>query len=81
MAKRAHTTYQTCCNLSTIERAVYEAARADALADRWRIDGEVSQRRGEPSDSAREYQREYEAEAADRWQQVARLKAGAVAAE
>ena len=61
-------------DLTHTERAVYEAARADTLAERWRIEADVSERRGEPSATARDYQRQYEREAAERWQQVTQLK-------
>ena len=68
-------------NLNAIERTIYEAARAETLADRWRIDAEVSERRREAAGNAREYQRRYEAEAADRWRQLATLKAQTPALE
>lgn len=61
-------------DLTHTERAVYEAARAETIADRWRIEAEIAQRRGEPPAIARDYQRQYEREAAERWQQVAQLK-------
>jgi hypothetical protein len=68
-------------DLTHTERAVYEAARADTPAERWRIEADVSERRGEPAATAREYQRQYEQEAAQRWQQVAAMKAQTPALE
>jgi hypothetical protein len=67
-------------DLTHTERAVYEAARADTLAERWRIEADIAERRGEPSEIDRQYQRQYEQEAAMRWQQLAALKAAPVAA-
>lgn len=61
-------------DLTETERLAYEAGRDQAHADRWRIDAEISERRGEPSETARQYQRQYEAEAADRWRQLAAAK-------
>ena len=61
-------------DLTHVELLAYEAGQADARAQRWRIDAEISERRGEPSASAREYQAQYEAEAADRWRQLAKAK-------
>jgi hypothetical protein len=61
-------------DLSPIERLAYEAGHADAQAQRWRIDAEISERRGEPSDIARGYQAQYEREAAERWRQLAEAK-------
>ena len=62
-------------DLSHTERVLYEAARADTRAQRWRIEAEIAERRGEPAAFAREQQREHEAEAAERWVMFAALKA------
>jgi hypothetical protein len=67
--------------LTHVERAVYDAARADTLAERWRIEADIAERRGHPSEIDRQYQAEYEQEAAQRWQQVAAVKAAPVAAK
>jgi hypothetical protein len=61
-------------DLTSIERLAYEAGRDQAHADRWRIDAEISERRGEPSEAARQYQAQYQAEADDRWRQLAEAK-------
>ena len=61
-------------DLTHIETLAYEAGLADARAQRWRIEAEIAERRGEPSETDREYQRQYEAEAADRWRELAKAK-------
>jgi hypothetical protein len=61
-------------DLTETERLAYQAGRDQARADRWRIDAEISERRGEPSNTAREYQRQHEAEAANAWRQLAAAK-------
>ena len=61
-------------NLTPVERAVYEAARAEAHAQRWRIEADLRERDGDDASHLRQYQRDYEAEAGDRWQRLAELK-------
>jgi hypothetical protein len=60
--------------LTATERLAYEAGRDQAHADRWRIDAEISERRGEPSETARQYQAQYQAEADDAWRRLAEAK-------
>ena len=69
----------TAPNLTPRERAIYDAARAEAQADRWRIEGDIEARNGKPAAISREYQRQYEAEAADAWRRLAALKGEAIA--
>ena len=64
-------------DLSPIERLAYEAGQADARAQAWRIDADIDDRDGKPSTVARQYQAEYEAEAAAAWRQLTALKAQA----
>ena len=67
-------------DLTHTERVVYEAARAETRAQRWRIEAEIAERRGDPAAFAREQQRDYEAEAAERWRLFASLKGERAAA-
>ena len=66
---------ESALDLTPTERAIYDAARAEAQADRWQIDAEIAERRGEHSEIARGYPRQYAAEAADAWRRLAGLKA------
>ena len=62
-------------HLSEAERAVYDAARAEALADRWRIDADLRERDGGDASQCRQYAQRYETEAADAWRRLAEFKA------
>ena len=61
-------------HLTEAERAIYDAARAEALADRWRIDADLRERDGDDASQCRQYQRRHEGEAADAWRRLAALK-------
>ena len=63
--------------LTKTERLAYEAGRADARATRWRIEADLQARDGQPTATAREYQAQFEAEAADAWRKLAEAKGGA----
>ena len=66
---------ESALDLTPTERAIYDAARAEAHADRWRIVGDLEERDGKPSAVSRHYQAEYEAEAADAWRRLEDLRA------
>ena len=63
-------------DLSPTERLAYEAGMADARAQAWRIDADIDERDGKASAVSREYQRQYEAEAAELWRALAEAKGG-----
>ena len=62
-------------HLTEAERAIYDAARAEALADRWQVDADLRERDGGDASQCRQFQRRYAAEAADAWRRLETLKA------
>jgi hypothetical protein len=61
-------------DLTHTERVVYEAAQAEARAQRWRIEADLRERDGQDATFCRKQQQQYEREAADRWRHLAALK-------
>ena len=68
----------TAPTLKPVERAIYDAARAEALADRWPVDADLLERDGGDASLPRQHARRYETEAADVWRRLAEFKAQAV---
>ena len=61
-------------HLSEAERAIYDAARAEALAERWRTDADLRERDGGDASLCRQYVDRYEAEAAEAWRAFTEAK-------